>query len=128
MRFTLVSASNKKISSFSLVWRYNACVSHACLHCLKRLLSFPLYGVKVHVFHTHLCIYLYSFRVFLGMGSQCMRFTRLSASIKTAFAFSLVWGHMAYVSYACLHVFRRILRFSSYRITMLAFNTLVCLY
>ena len=42
---------------------------------------------------------------------QCMRFTRLSASIKTAFAFSLLWGHNACVSHACLHLLRQLLRF-----------------
>ena len=52
-----------------------------------------------------------------------MFFTRVSESIKTAFAFSLVWDHNACVSHASLHLLRRFLRFSSYRVTMYAFHT-----
>ena len=45
------------------------------------------------------------------MVSQCMRFTSVSASVKTAFAFSLVWCHNACVSHACLHLLGRLSRF-----------------
>ena len=81
-----------------------------------------------------------------------MRFTRVCASIKRAFEFSLVLHHNACVSHAFLHsittsfafffvlrytacvshdwphVIRRVLRFYSYRVTMHAFHTLVCIY
>ena len=101
--FTRVSASVKTAFAFSLVWCHNACV------------------------HTLACIYYDVFRVPLFMGSQCMRFTRLSASIKTDFAFSLVLCHIACVSHDCRHQLRRLLRFSSYCVTMHAFHTRVCI-
>ena len=56
MRFTRLSASIKTAFAFFFLLRYNACVLHACLLRLKRLLRFPRYGVTVHVFHTRLCI------------------------------------------------------------------------
>ena len=117
MRFTRLSASIKTAFAFFFVSRYNACISHACLHRLRRLLTFPWYGVTMHAFHTHVCIYYDGFRVLLGMVSQCMRFTRLSASflgmalqcmrftrvsasVKTAFAFFLVWRQSTCVLHA----------------------------
>ena len=136
MRFIRLSASIKTDFAFSFVWRYNvcvspvspsvktawghnACVSQACRHLLRRLLRFPSFRVTMYAFHTYVCIYLDGFCVFLlGMVSQCMRFTRLFASISTAFAFSLVWCHNACVSNAqrcvsnaCLHRLLRFLRF-----------------
>ena len=125
MRLTRVSASVKTVCAFSLVWRQSKYVSHASLHCLRQLLRFPWYGVK-NVFHTCLCIYLDDIRVFLGMGSQCMRFTRLSASIRIAFAFFSVLRYNACVSHACLHQLRRLLHFSWYCVTMHAFQTRDC--
>ena len=103
----------------------------------------------MHAFHTLVCMYQDGFWVFLGMASQGMRFTRVSAwvkttfvflgmvlqwmrficvsaSVKTVFAFSLVWGHNACVSNACLHGFRRFERFPWYGITMHAFHTGFC--
>ena len=94
-----VSASVKTAFAFSFVWRYNACVSHACLRrflrvffvsrynacvshaCrrIKRLLRFPLYGVTMHAFHT------------------------------------LFWIHATDFA------------FSSYRVTMHAFHTHICI-
>ena len=62
-RFERVSASVKTTFAFSLVWRNNACVSHACLHRLR----LPC--------------------VFFGIASQIMRFKCVSASVKTAFPF-----------------------------------------
>ena len=124
MRLTRVSASAKTTFAFSLVWRNNACVSHACLHQLKRQLHFPWYGVKVHVFHTRLYIGKDGICVFFGFASQCMRFKCVSTSVKTAFAFSLVWYHNTCVSHACLHLLRRLTRFSCYGVTMHAFHTL----
>ena len=152
MRFTRLSASIKTAFAFFFVSHYNACVSHACLHrlrrllrflwygvtmhafhtrvCigLKRLLRFPWNGVTMHTFHTLVCIYYDDFCVFLRIALQCIRFTRVSASFKTAFTFSLVWRQSTCVSHACLHLLRRPLRFSSYRIAMHAFHTLVCIY
>ena len=54
---------------------------------------------------------------------QSTCFTRVSASLKTSFAFSLVWGHNACVSHAFLHRSRRLLR-----VTIHAIYTLVCIY
>ena len=82
MRFTRVSASGKRALAFSFVWRHNTRVSPTCLHLLRRLTRFPLYWVTMHAFHTRVCIDFYGFCVFLGMASQCMRFTRTSASIR----------------------------------------------
>ena len=100
----------------------NACVPHARLHRLIRLLRFPSYSFTMHAFHTLVCILLDVFRVFLGMGLQCMRFTRLSESIKMVFAFFLVLLYNVCVSHACLHRIRRLLRFPWYGITMHAFT------
>ena len=120
MRFTRVSASIKTTSAFSL--GYNACVSHACLHWLKRLFRFLWYCITMHAFQMRVFI-LRQLRIAL----QCMRFTRLSASIKTAFAFSMLWGHNACVSHACLHLLRQLLRCFWYRVTMHAFHRCVCI-
>ena len=127
IRITRVSASVKTAFAFPFVWCHNTCVSLACLYLLRRLLRFSSYGVKVHVFHTHLCIGLDGFCVFFGIASQCMRFKCVSALVKTAFAFSFVWHYNVCVSHACLHRLRRLLRFSSYRVTMHAFHTHVCI-
>ena len=64
--------------------------------------------------------------VFSVVRRNNARFTRVSASLKTAFAFSLVLLHNVCVPHACLHRLRRLLRSSSYRVTMHAFNTRVC--
>ena len=132
MRFKCVSASVKTAFAFPFVWCHNTCVSLACLYLLRRLLRFSSYGVKVHVFHMHLCIGL---DVFFGIASQCMRFKCVSASVKTAFAFSFVWCYNICVSHACLHQLTRLLRFlrialqcmrftrvSAYRKTAFAFS------
>ena len=110
MCFTRVSASVKMTFAFSYVHVlcHNSCVSHACLHRLKRLLRFSSNRFTMHSFHTRFCIGLNGFLVFLGMVSQCMLFTRFSASITTSFAFSLLWGHNACVSNACRHLLRRL--------------------
>ena len=55
-----------------------------------------------------------------------IRLRRVSASINTAFAFSLVWGHNACVSNACLHLLP--LRFPWYGVTMHVFHTRVCIW
>ena len=60
--------------------------------------------------------------------SLVMRFKCVSASVKTAFAFSFVWRYNICVSQACLHRLRRLLRFSSYRVAMHALHTLVCIF
>ena len=83
----------RRLLRFPFVWRYIACVSYACVHRLKQLLRFPWNGVKVRVFHSRLCIDEDGFCGFLGMVSQCMRFTRLSESFKTASAFLFVWRY-----------------------------------
>ena len=129
MRLTRLSASVKTISAFSLVWRYNACVLHACLYRLRRLLRFcrrialqcmritrvspsvktTTYGVTMNAFHTLVCIGLDDLCVFLCIVSQCMRFTRLSTSVKMAFANYFKSLYNAFVSYAFLHRFKRLL-------------------
>ena len=126
MCFTRVSASVKTIFAFSLVWGHNACVSHACLHLLRRLLRFSSYRVTMHVFHMRVCIC--DFFVFIGMALQCMCFTRVSASVKTIFAFSLEWRQSTCVSHASLHLLRRLSLLPWYWFTMHAFHTLVCIY
>ena len=108
IRFTRVSASVKTAFAFSFALRYNEYVSHASLHQIRRLLRFSSCHVTMHAFHTRVCIGLEGIYVFLGMGSQCMRFMRLSASYTKAFAFSLVGGHNACVSHACLHLLGRL--------------------
>ena len=52
-----------------------------------------------------------------------MHFTRLSASVKTAFSFFL--GMVS--KYASLHLLRRLSRFPWYWVTMHAFHTHVCI-
>ena len=42
-------------------------------------------------------------RVFLRMGSKCVYFTRLSVSFKTPYAFSSVWRHNACLFHVFLH-------------------------
>ena len=96
MRFTCVFALVKTFA-FSFVWRYNVCVSHACLHRLRRLLRSPSYRVTMHAFHTRVYIGVDVFYVFLRMALQCMRLTFMFASVKTTFAFFFL------VSHACLH-------------------------
>ena len=54
--FTRLSASSKTAFAFFFVLNYNAPVSHACLHRLRRLLRFPWYGVTMHAFNTRVCI------------------------------------------------------------------------
>ena len=127
MRFTRMSAFiTTAFAVFFLVWGHNVCVSHACRHLLRRLLRFPSFRVTMYAFHTYVCIYLDGFCVFLlGMVSQCMRFTRLFASITTSFAFPFLWGHNACVSHACRHLLRRISRFPWYCVTLHAFHTIV---
>ena len=68
-RFTRVSASVKTTSAFSMVWRYNAHISYACLPRLKRLLRFPWYGVTC-VSHASLHL-LRSVRL-LCLSSYCV--------------------------------------------------------
>ena len=94
IRITRVSASVKTAFAFFFVWCHNTCVSHACLHLLRRLLRF------------------------LRIALQCMRFTRVSASVKTTFAFFFVSRYNAYVSHACLNRLRRLLRFPLYGVTI----------
>ena len=175
MRFTCVSASVKTEFAFFVELRYNACVSHACPHLLKGRFRFPWYGVKVRIspsfktafafslvlghnacvfFHTHVCIGQDRFCVFLCIIFQYKRFTRLSASVATAFAFSsyrlcIIFQYKRFtrvsasvkttfafffvscynvcVSNACLHRFRRLLRFPSYGVTIYAFHTRMCI-
>ena len=69
-----------------------------------------------------------AFCVFLRMALQCTRFLRVSASVKTAFTFSLVWCHNGCVSHECLHLLGRLSRFPWYGVTMHAFHTLVGIY
>ena len=126
MRITRLSASIKTAFAFSFVSRYNVCVSHACLHRFRRLLRFPWYCVTMHAFHTYVCIYLDGFCVFLRIALQCMHFTRLSASVKTAFAFFLVWYIGTCNSHASLHRSKRLLHFLWYCVTMHTFHMRVC--
>ena len=147
--FTRVSASVKTTSAFSLVWRHNVCVSHACLRRLRRLLRIPWYGVTMHAFHTvvyrlrwllrfawylvtmhafhtRVCIYQDGFWVFLGMASQGMRFTRVSALVKTTCVFLgmvLQWMRFICVSASVKTAFA----FPWYGVTMHAFQTRVCM-
>ena len=118
MSFTHLSASIKTTSVFFFVSRYNACVSHACLNRFRRLLRFSWYGVTMHVFHTRFCIGKDDFCVFLGMALHCMCFTRVSASVKTIFAFSLEWRQSTCFSHASLHLLIWLSRFSWYGVTM----------
>ena len=127
MCFTRVFASVKTTSSFSLVWRYNACVSHACLQILRQFSRFLWCGVTLHASHSFVCIYLDGLCVFLRIALQFMRFTRVSASVKTTSAFSLVWCYNACISHACLHLLRRPLRFSWYGVSTHAFHMRVCI-
>ena len=83
--FSRVSASFKTSFAFSSVLGHNACISHVYLYRLRRLTRFPTTGVKMRVFFTFLCTRVsLSFkdvlRVFLRMASQCVCFTRVSAS------------------------------------------------
>ena len=61
------------------------------------------------------------------MALQCMSFTHLSASIKTTSVFFFVSRYNACVSHACLNRFRRLLRFSWYGVTMHVFHTRFCI-
>ena len=72
----------------------------------------------MQAFNTLVCIFYDDFRIFLGMGSQCMRFTCFSASNKTDFAFTFVHCHNACVSHASLHRLSRLSRFPSYQVIM----------
>ena len=110
MCFTRVFASVKTAFAFYLVWRQRTCVSHTSLHRLRQLSCFPWYGATIHAFHTHVCIGLDDFCVFRRIALQCMRFTRMPASMKTAFVFSLVWRYNACVSHASMHRLIRVLR------------------
>ena len=92
--------------AFFFVLRYNAFVSYACLHRLKRLLRFPWCGVTMLAIHMRVSVKT-DFAFFLILRLQCIRFIRVSASAKTALAFSLVWRYNACVS----HARRRLLRF-----------------
>ena len=56
------------------------------------------------------------------MATQCMCFTRVFATVKTAFAFSLVLNHNACVSNACLHRLRRLLVFLSIALQCMRFT------
>ena len=86
MRFTRLSAYIKTAFAFFCELCYNACVSHACLHQLRRLLRFSWYCVTMHAFQTLDCIGLNGYCVFLGMASKYMCFLRVFASVQTAFA------------------------------------------
>ena len=86
MCFICVSASIKTTFAFFLVWGHNACVLHACLHQLRRLLRFPWYCVTMHAFQTLDRIELNGYCVFLGMASKYMCFLPVFASVQTAFA------------------------------------------
>ena len=70
------------------------------MHLLRRLSRFSPYGAL-----------------------QCIRFTRMSASVKTISTFSLVWCHNASVSHDCLHLLGRLSRYPWYGVTMHAFQT-----
>ena len=125
--FRLVSV--KMAFAFSFVWCHNAGVAHACLHLLRRLLRFlgiELQRMRFTRMHC-VCIGLDDICVFLRMASKYMCFTRIFASVKTAFAFSVVLHHNTCVSNACLLRLRLLLRFSSYRVSMHAFHTHVCI-
>ena len=91
MRFKCVSASVKTAFAFSFVWRYNVCVSHACVHWLRRLLRFPWYMYMYMCFTRVFASIKTAFAFFFGIASQCMRFKYVFASVKTTFAFSFVW-------------------------------------
>ena len=136
MYFTRLSVSFKTPYAFSAVLRHNACVFHVFLH-------------------SRFFIDLDALRVFLRMASQCMYLTRVSASFKTSFAFSSVWGHNACISHslsvsfktpyaflpialqcvcfsrfsalAFLYRLRRLTRFPLYGITMHVFYWRFCI-
>ena len=125
---TAFAFSIKTTSALSLLCRYNACVSHTCLHLLRQLLHFSSYRVTMHAFLMRVWIGLVEYCVFLGMALQCMCFTRVSASVKTTSAFSLVWRYNARVSHACLYCFKRLLRFPWYGVKVHVFHTCLCIY
>ena len=56
MRLTFMFASVKTTFAFFFLSRYNVCVSHACLHRLRRLLRLPSYGVTMYAFQMRVCI------------------------------------------------------------------------
>ena len=107
MYFTRLSVSFKTPYAFSSVLRHNACVFHVSLH-------------------SRFFIVLDALRVFLRMASQCMYLTRVSASFKTSFTFSSVWGHNACISHVYLCRLRRLTRFPPYGVTMRVFFTFFC--
>ena len=114
MRSHAFSASVKTTSAFSLVSRYIVCVSHACRHRMKRLLRFSLVWCH-NAWVSNACLHrIMRFLRFL----QCIRFTRVSASVKTDFAF----GVTMYAFHPCLHRLRR------HGVTMHAFHKLVGIY
>ena len=105
MYFKCLFASVKKAFAFSLVLRHHACVSNACLHRLRRLLRF-LGMVSQCMRFTHLFSSFTTTFAFSLYGVTCMCLTRLSASIRQSilgFAFFFVSLYNACVSHACLH-------------------------
>ena len=82
----------------------------------------------MHAFHTRVCIVEDGFRVFLGIASQCMRSPRMSAFIKTAFAFIFVLRYNVCVSHACLRRLKRFFfRFPLYGFKAHVFHKLLCI-
>ena len=150
MCFTRFSASVTTSFAFFLVWRNNACVSHASLHRLRCLSRYPRNDVKVHFFISvdasvktpiafssiwrhNACVlhaYLHRFRRllrFLSVASQYKCFTCVFASVKTPFVVSPIWCQNACISYASLHRLRRPLPFLQYGVTMHLFHTRACM-
>ena len=118
MRFTRLPASFRTSFVFFLVWGYNAYVSHACLHRLRRILSFPWYGVTMHAFHTLFCIYYDGFSIFLLSGHNAC----ISHAIKTAFVFIFVSCYNACVSHTCLRRLKRLFRVPLYGFKHMCFT------
>ena len=90
MRFTGLSSSNTKAFAFSLVGGHNACVSHACLHLLGRLFAVFCIVLQCMRFTRVSASVNTAFAFFFVSRLQCMRFTRVSASVKTTFAFFFI--------------------------------------
>ena len=98
-----------------MILRQRTYVSHACLHRLRLLLRFLVLHHNVCV--SRACLHLLRrLLCFRRIALQCMRFTRVSESVKTTVAFSFIWRNNIYVSHACLHRLRRLLRFPLYGI------------
>ena len=82
---TMHCVSVQPTFAFFSVYRYT-CVWYAAFHWLKRISSFPRFGVG----YTH-------FALSAVLPSECIFFIRVTSSVKTIFAFSAVFGTTRHV-------------------------------